>query len=397
MEPSQDDEVLRSFPPMVRPIAPVAQPAAATSVTANDELQECETRIAKLQAVEKELVRRLNAMKLKAGATPKPPSPRISASAPLLASPVMPERSFQHTDDVEAQRNPNGWTDVATIVPQFVTMGVPAGTLIAPLEGATMYTLCGQSETAACENAIGDLVQVQPGLRFVDKDGLEHFCAGDIGTVTTFRRAYGTKNRRLGMLWERTQQISVIGQGSWPYLNFIRTQKPKADDLLQALPGSDLFEKADTDAFKAGDVGKCIKFCNGVSQGKAGVTANFSILWARTEKITIVKPESWMWYRPLIKPMPQVGDFLQAMPGMVFATEDGEHPCSAGDIGRVLSFHEANNTQKASFKVRWDRTEKISNFPNDPWICLFRLIRVQRHQQFHSSEQHLTDAPGTVR
>jgi len=333
-----------------------------------------ERRIQELEAIEQELLRQLtkasaaaNMDQSKLGwkpqhfAPPVPSPPRtgksrtIDEETPLSA--LLPKRAKMPPSPIQADST----LEFHCAHEGLVALGIPATP-----SGCAKYTLHEGSDTSLVEKSVGDLVQALPGAEFVDPNGVMHFQPGDVGTVITFRRTDDAKQARVSVLWVRTRQTSILSDQAWSSFQFIRTQKPKVGDLLQALPGIEGIEKTRMDLFEAGDVGTVIDFKREV--GAAGATASFTILWARTEKVSVITPVSWMWFRFLLKQEPRVGDMLQALPGM-----DGEH-FSEGDVGTVSSFFESDGTGEACFSIEWQRTGQVSSYTKAPWIVRFRLI-----------------------
>jgi uncharacterized coiled-coil protein SlyX len=133
---------------------------------------------------------------------------------------------------------------------------------------------------------------------------------------------------------------------------------------VQPLLGMQLTEVGE-EIYEPGDIGTVTGYWHGEAED-----SHINVKWGRTGRSSSVPQSSWIWFRFIRTPEPQVNDFLQPLPGGGI-DEMGTEVCRVEDVGQVMS---ASASCVKAFQIRWPRTGKSADIMPTSWNW-FRYFR----------------------
>lgn len=134
-------------------------------------------------------------------------------------------------------------------------------------------------------------------------------------------------------------------------------------DVVQVLAGNRL-----VGFYEAGDEGTIQDFYLG-DDGEERVR----VVWAQSGKTaSIIKKTGLSAVRLVRKQVLEVGDVVEALPGMELVREDREY-YKSGDQATVIEFRAEGTTPNA--RVLWTRTGVVSDLPQATWMSFVRVVQ----------------------
>jgi hypothetical protein len=134
-------------------------------------------------------------------------------------------------------------------------------------------------------------------------------------------------------------------------------------DVVQVLPGNRLLG-----FYEAGDEGTVQEF-NAADDGDDRI----HIVWAGSGKSASISKKSCMTAVRLVRKQNlEVGDVIEALPGMELVREDKEY-YRGGDRATVIEFRSEPQGELA--RVLWERTNVVSDLPKAKWMSFVRVVQ----------------------
>lgn len=135
-------------------------------------------------------------------------------------------------------------------------------------------------------------------------------------------------------------------------------------DVVQVLPGNRL-----VGFYEPGDEGTVQGFHTGDDGDE-----RIQIVWSASGKAASINKQGCMSaVRLLSKQDLEVGDVIEALPGMELVREDKDY-YQAGDRATVIEFR--NDPGQATIaRVLWQRTNVVSDLPKDKWMSFARVVQ----------------------
>jgi len=143
--------------------------------------------------------------------------------------------------------------------------------------------------------ALGDLLEALPGRECI-LGGVEHFKAGDEGTVSRFRK--GADGEELvEVTCQRTGKVGTVVLSTWmEAFRFVRRQALEVGDTIVALPGVEL-EDDGVQLYGVGDEGVVTCFYFEESTGED----RMEVMWIRTGRKSDESARWMRWFRLLLR------------------------------------------------------------------------------------------------
>jgi len=135
-------------------------------------------------------------------------------------------------------------------------------------------------------------------------------------------------------------------------------------DVVQVLPGNRL-----VGFYEPGDEGTVQEF----NLGEDG-DERIQIVWAQSGKSASIKKGTCMSAVQLVRKQDlEVGDVIEALPGMELVREDKEY-YQGGDRATVIEFRNEPGQSKLA-RVLWERTNVVSDLPKAKWMSFVRVVQ----------------------